>query len=181
MTKQIPRGRRRSKEQIEEAHRQSLLGSAVKDRELENEILRKREEKPKNWPCAYRSLEKGERVSHFDELDRLKRVIGQLEGVRNMIKSREFRCNTAIDQLLSASQVLKRIALFMLKRHLEICLKEGDFPGDRKELQKEFEYALRYFVKLDVSPEGISLNVEERIEREALEIAKDLEILEKNL
>ena len=51
MTKQIPRGGRLSKEHIEEAQKQSLLGSAVKDREIENKILRKRKEKPKNWPC----------------------------------------------------------------------------------------------------------------------------------
>ncbi len=89
----------------------------------------------RGWPCKDVSDDKRKRVSHYDELNRLSRVIGQLNGVKRMISSRERSCRMIIQQLLSASAALLAIAGYILERHENHCLNPEQFPSDRENLE----------------------------------------------
>jgi len=141
--------------------RSNYMGRIAKEKEAELRALKK----PKNWPCSHRDLYKGDRVSQWPEMKRLRRVIGQLKGIIKLLESREFRCNTVIDKLLSASTVLKNIGFFILQRHMIECLKEKDFPGTKMELAKEIELAMRYITKLATKGQivkGIGAMIEDK-------------------
>ena len=70
---------------------ETSIGKMAKEKEIELKAIRKIRSKPENFPCAQRDLNKGERVSQWSEMKRLRRVIGQLKGVVKMLESREFR------------------------------------------------------------------------------------------
>lgn len=89
----------------------------------------------KGWPCA--NVE--DPVSHYEELNRLSRVIGQLNGVKKMISGRDRSCIMIIKQLLSASAVLLSVAGYMLERHENHCLNPDIFPSDKENLEYQQE------------------------------------------
>jgi len=174
--KQYPRKRPRKDPYTSESN---YMGKIVKEREAELRAIRKMKSKPKNFPCAERDLAKGERVSQWGEMKRLRRVIGQLKGVVKILESREFKCNMIIDQLLSASSVLKKIGLFILQRHMITCLKEKDFPGTTKELERELELGLKYLSKLEISHDAIARGITAMSENKDGEKLKIIEHEEK--
>ncbi len=113
----------------------------------------------KYFPCA--EYEEDERVSHFEELSRIRRVIGQLEGATKMIQEKDVNCGEIINVFLSVSAVVRNIGGHILKRHLEHCLGEDGFPGTDEQLKKELELALRYLTKLDIKSNQISIDIED--------------------
>lgn len=80
---------------------------------------------------------------HQEELPRLKRVKGQLEGVMRMIEAGRY-CPDILMQMRAARAALRRIEAGILQKHLKHCvahaLKEGD-SAERKleELIKIFD------------------------------------------
>lgn len=59
---------------------------------------------------------------HTGELPRLKRIIGQLEGVERMIHDRRY-CPEIIQQLRAADSAVKALELQILKSHLNTCIR----------------------------------------------------------
>jgi len=55
---------------------------------------------------------------------RLKRVIGQIEGVEKMIENERY-CIDIINQVNAARRALEQVALIIMKRHMESCLTEA--------------------------------------------------------
>lgn len=60
--------------------------------------------------------------NHAGELPRLKRIIGQLEGVERMILERRY-CPDIIQQLRAANSAVKALELEILKAHLNTCIR----------------------------------------------------------
>ena len=59
---------------------------------------------------------------HTGELPRLRRIIGQLEGVERMIRDRRY-CPDIIQQLRAADSAVKALELQILKSHLNVCIR----------------------------------------------------------
>lgn len=117
--------------------------------------------KKTEFPCGHRSLEKGERVSHWPDLPRLRRVRGVLGGIIKMIECRERSCNAILIQLLASSRALIRLGHYILMRHIRTCLAQEGFPGKEKERWEEIDRALRYVAKFKIEIPDL-LNTEEK-------------------
>lgn len=61
---------------------------------------------------------------HMAELPRLKRIIGQLEGVKRMIEERRY-CPDIIQQLRAANSAIKVLEIEILKGHLASCIRDS--------------------------------------------------------
>ncbi len=59
---------------------------------------------------------------HINDLPRLKRIIGQLEGVERMIRERRY-CPEILQQLRAANSAVKALELEILKGHIGSCIK----------------------------------------------------------
>ncbi len=55
---------------------------------------------------------------------RIKRIIGQIEGVEKMIEEERY-CIDIINQVNAARRALEQVALIVMKRHMESCLTEA--------------------------------------------------------
>jgi DNA-binding FrmR family transcriptional regulator len=55
---------------------------------------------------------------------RIKRVIGQIEGVEKMIEEERY-CIDIINQVNAVRRALEQVALIVMKRHMESCLTEA--------------------------------------------------------
>lgn len=81
--------------------------------------------------------------SHAENIPRLNRAAGQIEGVKKMIEERRS-CADIIAQLRAARSALKAVESNILKRHLQHCVALSfDCGADKdekiKELQKLFD------------------------------------------
>jgi DNA-binding FrmR family transcriptional regulator len=72
--------------------------------------------------------------SHYNEIPRLNRAIGQMEGVRKMIENRRY-CPEILLQLKAVRSAVKSIESNILKTHLESCV-AGSFE-DKNERDKK--------------------------------------------
>ena len=55
---------------------------------------------------------------------RIKRVLGQIEGVSKMIEEERY-CIDIINQVNAVRRALEQVALIVMKRHMESCLTEA--------------------------------------------------------
>jgi DNA-binding FrmR family transcriptional regulator len=60
--------------------------------------------------------------SHHDQLVRLKKIKGQLEGIERMIEDRRY-CPDIITQLRASASALKSLESAVLETHLHGCVK----------------------------------------------------------
>lgn len=63
--------------------------------------------------------------------NRIKRVIGQLNGVSKMIDEDRY-CIDILTQLSAATQSLKSLSSLILNDHMHSCVKEGIEKGNDK-------------------------------------------------
>lgn len=75
-------------------------------------------------------------ADHIQDLPRLKRIIGQLEGVERMIRERRY-CPDILQQLRAANSAVRSLELEILKGHLGSCIKssardDGNAAFDKK-------------------------------------------------
>ena len=55
---------------------------------------------------------------------RVKRVLGQIEGVSKMIEDERY-CIDIINQVNAARRALEQVALIIMKQHMNTCLREA--------------------------------------------------------
>ena len=72
------------------------------------------------------------RIDHSDEIKRLNRVIGQIEGVRSMLKERR-KLKDVLAQCKAVHSALKSVETRIVKAHLEFTLDEISKIEKKKE------------------------------------------------
>lgn len=77
-------------------------------------------------------------ASHRDELARLKRIKGQVEGLENMILSGRY-CADILIQVKAVTSALKSVELAILERHIRHCLSSAVKSGNKKDTDKKIE------------------------------------------
>lgn len=82
---------------------------------------------------------------HSDEMSRLNRISGQVEGVKKMIEEQRY-CPDIITQLRAIQSATKSIEANILRRHLEACVKDA-FANDDSE--EKIDELIKLFKKLD--------------------------------
>ena len=87
-------------------------------------------------------------MEESEQIDvRLKKMIGQLGGVRNMI-TQDVPCEDVLVQLNAVNGALHKISLMILKGHLRHCVREGIEKGEANEVIENFVDALDNFSKM---------------------------------
>lgn len=80
----------------------------------------------KQTPC-----ETHNHPDHNKEAVRLKRVIGQLEGIKKMIEDRRY-CPDILIQVRAAKSAIAAVEMSILKTHLESCVADAISEKDEK-------------------------------------------------
>jgi DNA-binding FrmR family transcriptional regulator len=79
-------------------------------------------------------------------LARLARVEGQIRGVSRMLKEGQY-CIDVIDQITAARRALERVAMLVMQRHLNSCVKDAMAAGRGEDLTKEFIDSIDKFLR----------------------------------
>lgn len=77
-------------------------------------------------------------ATHKDELLRLKRIKGQVEGIENMISDGRY-CADILMQVKATISALKSVELAILERHIRHCLANVAVSGDKNATDKKIE------------------------------------------
>lgn len=86
--------------------------------------------------------------SHDDEIKRLNRVAGQVEGIKRMIGEGRY-CPEILSQLRAVRSAVKGIETEILRRHLSSCVTSAMQSGDKESRMKSIEEVTRLFSKFD--------------------------------
>lgn len=78
-----------------------------------------------------------------DVQKRLNRVIGQLNGVKNMIDDNRY-CGDVLTQLAAAESAVKRISDMVLREHLETCVVERVQGGDTEVIEEVMDLIRKF-------------------------------------
>ena len=84
----------------------------------------------------------GSNFDHTSEGTRVRKIIGQLEGVEKMIASSRPPLQL-IQQVKAASSALMALRLAILKRHIDVCLSEVDESGNHSRLLEQILEAIQ--------------------------------------
>lgn len=76
--------------------------------------------------------------AYQSELSRLNRAIGQLDGIRKMIKERRY-CIEILQQLKASRLAIKNIEQSILNMHLKTCLFKATQTQNEDEILKKIE------------------------------------------
>ncbi len=78
---------------------------------------------------------------HYDELNRLRRIEGQVRGLQRMIEDDRY-CIDIITQIRSVRAALARVSDHVLKRHLQHCVGDALISGSTKEKDARLQEVL---------------------------------------
>lgn len=76
-----------------------------------------------------------EHPDHSNEISRLNRISGQIEGVKKMIEERRY-CPDILTQLRAVASATKSLEASILEAHIGSCVADA-FKSDKVEEQKE--------------------------------------------
>jgi DNA-binding FrmR family transcriptional regulator len=80
---------------------------------------------------------------HSSEMPRLKRIIGQMEGIERMVLERRY-CPDILQQLRAVQSAVKALELQILKTHLSSCIR----AAAQNEKSSVFDEKLKEFLDL---------------------------------
>lgn len=75
--------------------------------------------------------------SHKDELDRLRKIEGQIRGVQKMITGGRY-CVDILQVLSSIQGAIEKVEDHILRKHLEGCVSNAVLSGSSKERDEKF-------------------------------------------
>ncbi len=82
-------------------------------------------------------------------VQRISRIRGQVEGVKNMIENEEY-CIDLINQIHSVKRALDGLATQIMEDHMKGCVRDAinsDDPLEEQEKMNEFMETVRNFLK----------------------------------
>jgi len=78
---------------------------------------------------------------------RLKKVIGQLNGIQKMLEE-DVPCEDVLLQFTAVNGALHKISFMILEGHLRHCVREGIESGNADETIESFAESLENFAKM---------------------------------
>lgn len=84
---------------------------------------------------------KKQEVKYTDELLRMKRIEGQIQGIQKMILDNRY-CPEILQQIKAAVSALKAVETSILKNHLMTCIKESSSSDKEKQFDKKLKELL---------------------------------------
>lgn len=86
--------------------------------------------------------------SHKEDLSRLNRVSGQIDGIRKMIENGRY-CPEILIQLRAARSALKGIEINILERYLSTCVSNAFASDNKKEKDEKIAELLDLFKRFE--------------------------------
>lgn len=93
-----------------------------------------------------RKVARPDRRREKDVTDRLRRIEGQVAGIRRMYEDDRY-CIDVLDQLAAARRGLEATAQVILEDHVTGCVRDALDGGDANEKTAELLAAVRRYVK----------------------------------
>ncbi|AEP10055.1 metal-sensitive transcriptional regulator [Micavibrio aeruginosavorus] len=90
-----------------------------------------------------------EHAAHTDQIPRLNRIAGQVEGVKKMITEERY-CPDIITQLRAIRAAIKTIEANILERHLHSCVAGTIASGDKDEAATMIEEIKDLFKRFEL-------------------------------
>ncbi len=84
----------------------------------------------------------GPHANHSKEVPRLRRIVGQLEGVERMITDGRA-CPDILQQLRAVGAAVKALELGILRGHLASCIRRSAKNDSTKEFEEKLEEVLK--------------------------------------
>lgn len=81
---------------------------------------------------------------HSKELNRIKRMQGQLEGIKKMIEAQKY-CPEILIQTRAVSSAVRSLETKILEKHLRHCVNQAFQTKDKKESEKKMKELLDIF------------------------------------
>lgn len=75
---------------------------------------------------------------HYDEINRLRRIEGQVRGLQRMIEEDRY-CIDILTQIRSVSRALSRVSDSILQRHLRHCVTHAMHSGDQEAVRMKVD------------------------------------------
>jgi DNA-binding FrmR family transcriptional regulator len=91
------------------------------------------------------SCEESGYPDNSSHLNRVNRIIGQLEGVKRMIEDRRY-CPEIMTQTRAISSAVRSLEAKILQGHLENCVRDA-FSSNAKDSEKKIEELVELFRK----------------------------------
>jgi len=85
-------------------------------------------------------------ADHSEELTRLRRVRGQIEGVERMIEQGRY-CIDIVNQMRSIAAAVRSAESLMLERHIRHCVKASIHANDSERAERNILELLEIFQK----------------------------------
>lgn len=83
---------------------------------------------------------------HHDELNRLRRIEGQVRGLQRMVEEDRY-CIDILTQVRSARAALGRVSDSILRRHLHHCVAHALTSGNSTEREEKLQEVLSVIEK----------------------------------
>ena len=84
--------------------------------------------------------------SHETQLNRLRKVEGQVRGLQKMIEERRY-CMDIVSQLRAVSGALKQVELGILETHLQHCVQDALNSNDASEAEAKIQKIVQLLKK----------------------------------
>lgn len=81
-------------------------------------------------------------ADHTGEIPRLRRIVGQLEGVERMIQDRRY-CPEIIQQIRAVGSAVKALEHEILRGHLASCIRRSATDDSPQEFEKKLDEILK--------------------------------------
>lgn len=92
------------------------------------------------------SKKEKEYPDHVSELNRINRVVGQLEGIKRMIEDRRY-CPEILTQTRAVSSAIRALESAILEKHLQYCVMEALQSSNKKDADAKMKELLELFQK----------------------------------
>lgn len=86
----------------------------------------------------------GHHPDHTAELNRIKRIMGQLDGIRRMIEDGRY-CGDILTQVKAVHSALRGLESSVLTRHLQHCVRDAFASDDQAAADARVEEIVQLF------------------------------------
>lgn len=85
-------------------------------------------------------------ADHTSDLQRLRRISGQVEGIKKMIEDKRY-CTDILNQTKAVRAALKALEVSILEKHINHCVTGAIESKSKNESQKKINELLDVFLK----------------------------------
>lgn len=98
--------------------------------------------------CGHKEHPHQKHPSHYDDLPRLNKISGQVDGIKKMIAEGRY-CPDIMIQIKAIRSALKSVEANMLERHLASCVSDAIQSGSEEQQSEKIAEIKELFRKFE--------------------------------